>query len=338
MRKIGRLWETILEEPHSEQGWYARRIYPEAIADIRVAILEPEKRPSILLEISASAIPLDADYPSDWFIVFPETIKPGPSGRVRLCLVLSEKIYLDVFEVLCEDVAGTAAGASSESGAVNVFLARLRVWQGFMKNYGPEGLGAEAQTGLFAELWFLQNALSRLPAIAVVQSWRGPTGAEQDFRFHCVSVEVKGATVIPVPPVQISSLAQLDESLPGHNLILCHILMNTRGQSGRTLPELVQLLRDELEKQDESALVLFNDHLISAGYLDIHAGSYENRHYDVRHIRYFKVTENFPRIRISEIRPGIVSGSYQIEFSACVPFEIPSGAALDIISGAGRHE
>ena len=109
---------------------------------------------------------------------------PGPNERVRLCLLLSDRIYREVFEVLCQDVIETVIRASSIPGAVQSLFSRLRIWQGFIKRYGPEGLSPEEQAGLFAELHFLRNSvIGQLPAPDAVESWEGPTGGVQDFQL-----------------------------------------------------------------------------------------------------------------------------------------------------------
>lgn len=105
-------------------------------------------------------------------------------------------------------------------------------------------------------------------------------------------------------------------------LILCHMTLDTNSTSGQTLPELVQQLRSMLGTEDESAVIMFNDCLMEAGYLDIYESSYSGIQYLLRAVRYFEVTGDFPRIRASEVRGGVISGSYSIELSACLPFEI----------------
>lgn len=323
MNQPGSLWKDLADEPRGQPGWYTRRIFPDAVSDIRAAILEPGGTPALLIEVASSAIPTDVAYPSSrGFELSPEIAYPGPNGRVRLCLLLSDRVYRDVFEVLCQDVAGTIAEASSERETVQALLSRLRIWQGFMKRYGPEGLGLEEQVGLFAELTFLmENVIGRLEAFRAVESWKGPAGGVQDFEFPGCSIEVKSTTILPPGPVKISSLSQLDETRV-KRLFLCHMAFDTGSVSGLTLPELVQKTRGILGSEDRSAVMMFNESLLEAGYLDIHEGRYSSRRYLVRSVRFFEVTGDFPRIRASEVRTGVLSGSYGIEFSACLPCEL----------------
>jgi hypothetical protein len=284
-------------------------------------------------------VPPDLEYPSSrGFALFPEIVRPGPNGRIRLCLLLSAGVYRDVFEVLCQDVADTVTRASSEASALQSFIVRLRVWQGFMRSFGPEGLGPEAQAGLFSELRFLRdNVLGQMLALEAVGSWRGPKGSVHDFQMPGCSVEIKSTVVLPVPSINISSLSQLDETRV-NKLILCHMTLDAEGGSGgATLPETVKDIRSILGSEDESAVLRFNDCLLEAGYLDIHEGLYSDRRYILRELHYFEVAGNFPRIRACEVRKGVASGYYCIEFSACRPFEIDALGAVALMF-AGQNE
>jgi len=182
MTIIGAAWSSLLKDGQ-KPGWHARRLHPGAVCDILAALLQPEQKPALLLEVSTRAVTHVAEYPgSHGFAVFPEPVQPGPQGRVRLCLVLAETGYRDVFEVLAEDVAQVVANTRTEEEAVRSFLARLHVWQRFMQKYGAGGLSPEAQTGLFGELAFFETQLlERLPVWDTVETWQGPVGGIQDF-------------------------------------------------------------------------------------------------------------------------------------------------------------
>jgi hypothetical protein len=332
MNQVGSLWKDLAEERPQRPGWHARRIFPDGRFDIRAAILQPGVTPALLIEVASSAVPPDVEYPSSrGFELFPELVIPGPNGRVRLCLLLSDRAYREVFEVLCQDVTETVIRVSSEPGAVQSVLSRLRIWQGFMKKYGPEGLSPEEQAGLFAELSFLKdNVVGQLPASAAIESWKGPTGGVQDFQLPGCSAEVKSTTILPVANIKISSLSQLDVARV-ERLILCHMTLDAGGAFGLTLPEAVRDLRSILGAEDESAVIRFNDCLMEAGYLDIHEELYAGRRYVIRELHYFEVAGDFPRIRASEVRRGVVCGAYGIQFSACLPFEVDASRVRSLM-------
>src|SRR5262249_25067588 len=155
-----------------------------------------DRSPALLIEVAARTIPPIVEYPSGrGFRLYPETVTPGPRGQVRLCLVLTDSAFADVFSILAHDVAETVARTSSEQDAVRSFIARVRVWQGFMNRHGPDGLSSEAQTGLFAELSFLESiVLARLLPADAIQAWTGPSGGAQDFVMGRTAIEIKATT------------------------------------------------------------------------------------------------------------------------------------------------
>lgn len=333
MSHVGSLWRDLAGEKLQHQpGWYSRRLFPDAASDIRAAVLNPEGTHALLIEVPSAVVPSDVEYPvSRGFELFPEISVPGPNGRVRLCLVLSDRIYWEVFEVLCQDVAETIARASSETVTVQTLLSRLRVWQAFMLRFGPKGLGTEEQIGLFAELCFLRdNVIGQIPALSALQSWKGPTGGIQDFNFPGCSIEVKGTTALPSENIKISGLLQLDETCV-KKLILCHMAFDANNISGITLPEIVQNIRHRISLDDSSAVLYFNDLLLEAGYLDSHESLYSGRRYLIQELRYFEVADGFPRIRLSEVRRGVISGIYNIGLRACLPFEMAAEKVQNLI-------
>ena len=247
----------------SRDGWHLRRICPNADSDIFVALRHPGAVPALLVEVDATAVRVAGEYPSArGFELYPESVTPGPRGRTRLCLVLADDRYRDVFEVLVNDVGERIALTPGQEEGVKTFIARLHVWQNFMRRHGVQGLTNEAQIGLFGELTFLADHLiDRLPAHDSVNAWKGPTGGNQDFDIGERCVEVKTTTVIPPLSVNIVNMTQLDESLV-ELLLLCHTSLVLDGRDGESLPELVVRLRTNLHVQDVSALDDFNAKLI----------------------------------------------------------------------------
>ena len=97
--------------------------------------------------------------------------------------MLADDRYRDVFEVLVNDVGERIARAPGQEEAVKTLIARLHVWQNFMRRHGAQGLTIEAQIGLFGELTFLSDHLiDRLPAHDSVEAWTGPAGGKTGFR------------------------------------------------------------------------------------------------------------------------------------------------------------
>ena len=187
MALAGQIWDELETAGHRverKDGWFLRRIYPDADSDVFMALRHPGSVPALLVEVDAAAVGIVDGYPSArGFELYPESVTPGPGGRTRLCLLLADTRYRDVFEVLVNDVSDTIARTPGESESVNSFLARLRIWQNFMKKHGVEGLTKEAQVGLFGELSFLANHLiDRLPVHDSVNVWKGADRRVPRFR------------------------------------------------------------------------------------------------------------------------------------------------------------
>ena len=332
MASAGKIWDelaTTSDQGTQKDGWYSRRIYPNAEVGIFLALGQPGAVPALLVEVNATAVGLVREYPSArGFELYPESVTSGPRGRTRLCLVLADTRYRDVLAVVVNDVSERIALTSGESDAVETFIARLHVWQNFMRKHGVQGLANEAQIGLFGELLFLANHLvNRVPAHDLVNAWKGPIGGNQDFDIERRCVEVKCTTVIPPVTVNIASMTQLDETLV-ESLLLCHVSLVLDSRDGDSLPELVNRVRAMIQVQNVSALDDFNAKLIEAGYLDSHSDLYSDTRYAHRETKFFKVAEGFPRIAAKDLAGGISKCSYTVLLAACAPYEVRDTEAI----------
>ena len=332
MVDVAEIWDELAtagDPVDSRDGWHLRRICPNMDTDIFVALRHPGAVPSLLVEVDTSAVRVTAEYPSArGFELYPESVTPGPRGRTRLCLVLADHRYRDVFEVLVNDVGERITNTLGQEEGIKTLIARLYVWQNFMRRHGVEGLTIEAQIGLFGELTFLAHHLiDQLPAQDSVNAWKGPTGGNQDFNIGGRCVEVKSTTVIPPVSVTIPNITQLDETLVDL-LLLCHISLAPNERTGESLPELVDRLRATLHVQDVSALDDFNVKLIEAGYLDSHRELYSSARYGPPTTTFFRINRDFPRITVDDLRIGIAECSYSVLLTACAPYELEVADAV----------
>ena len=340
MVTVGEIWDelaTTIDQCTLQDGWYLRRIYPDAHSGIFLALRQPGAVPALLVEVDSNAVDVVAEYPSArGFELYPESVIPGPRGRTRLCLVLADTRYRDVLDVLVSDVSERIALTTGEGEAVRTFIARLRVWQNFMKKHGVEGLSKEAQIGLFGELLFLAAYLvHRVPAHDSVNAWKGPARDNQDFEIGGRCIEVKSTTAVHPDTVHVASMTQLDETLV-ELLLLCHVSLILDARDGESLPELVDRLRATIQNQDISALDDFNAKLIEAGYLDSHSGLYSDTRYRHRETSFFKVADGFPRITARDLRSGVSECSYTVVLAACAPNGLGGTEAIAAFLGEQR--
>jgi hypothetical protein len=334
MTSVQEIWNELAAPSRNETGWNARRVGGSSSAGILLAVRKPDNIPALLIEVPALAVPPIAEYPTaEGFHVVPEPMISGPKGRVRLCLVLADERYGDVFSTLVDDVIADLAHWSRDEDLVRGLLARLQAWQIFMRRHGPSRLETEAQIGLAAELFFMRDwILARIPARETVAAWTGPLGSPQDFILPGVAIEVKASTTPQGQEIRISSLEQLDSHRCRTPLLVCWMKLAPEAEPlGASLPRIISELRETLGSKDRAALGLFEERLLEAGYLDAHAKHYEQRLYRTQIVKLFSVSGAFPRIERNEVREGILSCSYMIRLSTCGAFEVSAAEADHLI-------
>jgi hypothetical protein len=323
---ISDIWTALAQEGRSEPGWHARRVHSRSPCDVRAAI-RPDGTVAMLFEVLSRSIPPGADLPDCLgFQLSIETMTPGPGGMSRLCLLLKDRRFREVFTTLAEDVGAAVAASASETAGVRALLARLSTWERFISRFGPDRLSDEELVGLFAELHFLRSEI--IPVVdpaSGIRGWRGPYREPQDYRFRSVAIEVK-ASAARLPTVfQVANLDQLDAGTRDL-LLVYHVVIDPASSSGETLPAMIAGIRSSLAVADAGAAIGFDTSLIEAGYLDIHADAYQQS-FLVRQVRWFKVDETFPRLTRRSVAHGVSEASYSVSIDACLGHLIESADA-----------
>jgi len=186
---------------------------------------------------------------------------------------------------------------------------------------------------LYGELWLMKNTLlTSLAAEDVVASWQGPRGANQDFHLSSCAVEVKTSVSSPHEKVSVSNVLQLDETgVPA--LVLAHLSLDRHRGMGETLPGIIEDIRSILEENSPHMTGVFNALLVNSGYLEVHLKQYLNTGYHVRHARYYRVRNGFPRLLEHSIPEGVGDVHYTVVMSACIPFEITVNEMKQLLTG-----
>lgn len=318
---LGALWSELEGDATSGDGYVTRRVRPESDQDLRMAISRPDNQRVLLLRLTGSVLGEDLDLPrSRGFDVRVLDLADEPSSSHTVELRLTEPDYADVFDALVTDVVDTVSATTGDKQAVAALLERLRRWQRFLSSVPPDGLTPEQQRGLYGELWVLREQfMACLGASASLAAWVGPSRANQDFQWRGLAVEVKTSVTKQPQHIRIANERQLDGT-GVERLILAHLSLDARRNSGETLPAAVEAAR-ELARADSASTTL-ESLLFEVGYLDQHAHRYEDTGYELRADRLFDVSDGFPRIQESDLPEGVGDLSYSIELSACAEFEI----------------
>lgn len=318
-------WEEIEAAPKLLSGWIVRRLYPESSLEILAGRRARDDARALLIEIGTRSMPSGAHLPDCLgFQVSLETIKPGPGGTCRVCLLLKENRYIEIFTALCNDIVDQMLATAYEPSAIKLLLARLNTWQRFLEKFGLNPLSREEQAGLLGELLILETELvPRIGARSSIQAWRGPYGEPHDFRHADLALEVKSATVRHPTSFQVSNLEQLDLG-SAHRLFVVHLLLLNDPDDGTTLPDVVARVRKLLDLNDPGAASEFDACLIEGGYLEIHAEGYRERRLTEHERRWFEVEPRFPRLTPSLIADGILAARYTVSLARISEFEVPA--------------
>lgn len=331
---LRQVWDELSREHAPQTGWLTRRILPGACCPIRAAIAGNDHMPALLVEVNATSIRSVIDYPAgNGFSLVPEPITPGPHGAVQLCLALTNRTYHDQFCALVEDVLAAVVGAAAEDAAVTALLSRLSAWQNFMQRHS-DGLTIEEQTGLFAELTFLGRVCYQLLALRALDAWKGPVGGVRDFVIRRSGIELKATTAAGSTTFHVSNLRQLDDTGLDH-LFVCRYML-AQSEAGISLTELVGSTRQLFGDGGSASGDQFRHLLLAAGYSDVHAPMYQARRLEVRDVRYFRITDGFPRLTPATVPAGIAGASYVVELAGSLSYEMTETVVVDLISPGGQ--
>ena len=325
-------WHELEKRYSGDEGIY-RRLDLEQETGIRIAVLSPGRTWAILIEI----LPEDASalMPPHWqgmgFKIIPQ-VGPEP-GAKHVCLYVVNPEYRSVFTTLSSDIIRTLESSDQTKRAKNLQNCFNR-WSRFFEIWGPDGMSAERQRGLFGELMVLETLLrTGFSPLDGASSWKGSSGAYQDFIHLGAAIEVK--TTISKEPrkVSVSSEKQLDDT-DFQSLALVVLTLNEVEFVGISLPDAVATVRQLLEN-DGKACSIFESRLIDAGYLDSDEDKY-SKHYTIRSMEIFDIRSGFPRI--ISVPSGVGDLRYTVMISACKPFEKTVGEMIREFAGRASNE
>lgn len=258
-----------------------------------------------------------------------------------LVISLESEDAIKEFAVLCEDLVDQVRSASDEEDGLHRLLQCLNRWKNLFLPRKSDLLSDNSLRALTAELVALTQIATSVTKsyLEAAKSWVGPNKAPQDFQIESkrLALEVK-AKHRERSIVTISSIEQLDTSDYDLELILVQVeAIFVNSQQGFRLVDLVHHILRILQ-QDESALVSFQEKLVSIGF-ELARPEYQNLRYEVDRLLKFRVNDDFPRLRRVEIASGILEVNYSLDSSKIEEFLISDNALSNIqIFSEDAHE
>jgi hypothetical protein len=223
-----------------------------------------------------------------------------------------------VFGRLCQDLVDAAEGVPDEKALVILFRERLNLWKKLFQHGGSGFLQPHEIKGLIAEMLVLELLLrdGQRDIYETVSGWVGPLGADQDFMYADLAIEVK-AVGPGADSISISSLEQLDCTVAMH-LVLATLRPATPGEPGAIGLNALAARVEGMIAESPDALNTFKERLLEARYVEHEF--YETVLFEPMSISAYSISDTFPKLIRDMVPAGIVSASYSIEIDSIAEF------------------
>ncbi|WP_406024051.1 PD-(D/E)XK motif protein [Nocardioides sp. NBC_00850] len=216
-----------------------------------------------------------------------------------------------VFERLVSDVVVRLEPLPEKP--VQTLRQALEDWRSLLRAASRD-VDRDTIVGLVGELEFLRLLVPHDPHAALA-SWRGPTKSVHDFVRGGSEIEVKTTASVDGTYVSISNIDQLDPSLVDQlHLVVVH------AREDETAPSLDERIDDLLLSGMSRSELLGK--VKNAGYV-YESDPTVNTRYAVRTVRAWRVGQNFPGIRSSDLseerRRGVSRLRYDLVLDSAPP-------------------
>lgn len=301
-------WQALSKVDHGD-GWRCISVHPAGHCAVMAARRFPSNQQAMLVGFREVKVPSKEFLPEG--VGFEVTREdPHADGTTWIALTKKDDGGAEIFAEMVSDVVGTidSVGHLGEESILRTLLFRVRAWQEFMRK-APRGLSPEAEIGLAGELEFFGMLLDLgVQACSVVESWRGPLRAPQDFEIGTGAIEVKSSLSSSGFLANVGCLEQLDSSYRSPLYLAAIRFILT--PDGRRLGDIACGVLERLT--DTPCAHEFLDRLVAAGLPTAHFGRYERR-LSFKSIRLLEVTDAFPRLIPGNVAAAIRRVSYQLD-------------------------
>jgi hypothetical protein len=303
-------WRAL--DNQTGDGWATIPLLTSAGCAVRAGRHFPGNEEALLVGFKIQEIPRADRLPQGrGFSVSRVDTSPEWQQLTWLCLARRPSAEKRLFAAMATNVVESMEGlpGASEPQILQMFLGRVRAWQVFMQR-NADVLTDSEEIGLFGELLVLQQIIcSGVPPCTAVEAWRGPVDGLHDFVLGAGAIEVKTTLSDAGFMARIGSLDQLDTTLVTP-LFLAAVRLQL-SSTGKSLPEKVQELHSTLYREN-SAQLLLDELLITAGYIEALAECYRRR-FECADLRMLAVAADFPKLTRSSVPIAIREAHYTLD-------------------------
>lgn len=250
-------------------------------------------------------------------------------GTWLLLLQLQSMSAFHEFATMCAELVSRSQAEADERSGLDSFLVCLDHWRNLFRPVRDDLLSEEQIRGLAAELLCMLRLLGpQRPWAEIIHGWVGPLKAPQDFNLSgLVYLETKSVHR-GSKSIRISSLEQLDVA-DARLLVTTHVLERTVGLTSTATFTLGDLCR-EIETCLTGSFDLLDEFhaKLKKAEFDILEPTYAEYSFLERPPRVYEVSQGFPRIVRSDVRPGVGQAEYDLEILGMQPFELELDAVF----------
>jgi hypothetical protein len=311
-------WKELEQETVGIKSGICRRIVSQdSIFRIYLGINCATKAKIFIIEFPVEDTSLFDSVTSSQGLLLSILTKGDLMTGCNACIATSNDIGLnDIFTSFAGDIIHVAQKNRDRKYYAAGIVRRVKLWKTFFESTG-QGLSRERQIGLFGELDILEQLIvGKGPE--VIQYWKGPNRAAQDFQFEFIALEVKSTINEYKTSVEISNMQQLDK-VNRNKLYLGFIRYETFQERGISLSALID--RIALLISNTRWADMFEEKLLEQGYYSQEASRYKIR-YIRRETLFFDVVDSFPKLIRQTIPNAIIEVSYSIDLKQCSNYAV----------------
>lgn len=321
MSHASAIYEQLRQMAPSRPGRAFREFDAPAGLSIRAFVDGISRAPGVVFSTTRRHVPKNIQFPR--FRGASIHVLRAPNGRedeVAYEVVPTDKSTEDVFVELAAQLVEAVGNEASAEGGILRLARSMAAWARFFSARGVDGLSRSEELGLIGELLCLDALGGYLGYQAAVDSWTGPGGAPHDFQGRWGAVEAKLTTSVNPERFRITSARQLDESAVSA-LYLYGIVAQEAESAPLSLMGLITSLRDKIDAAAPAARERFDDALAEVGFADSDSSKYQIR-ISVHQTAFLRVHDDFPRIRVDELRSGVFAVNYEIPWASIAPYRV----------------
>ncbi|MEL0636395.1 PD-(D/E)XK motif protein [Marinomonas sp. TI.3.20] len=230
------------------------------------------------------------------------------STRLICTLLEDDEDSRNKFSIISKNIAFSTSDFFGRDLFLKVQL-KIREWSNFLKPTRA-GLSSPELIGFIGEFYFFKKYLLEFFSFSdATRFWIGPSGKKQDVTLNRISIEIKTSLAGDAKTIKISSLEQLEKTVP--SLYLIHFNATPAQNSKDSIS--LRRLHDECLEMIKYDIGMETTFLSKISYLYGQA-SEEQLDFNfliVSEVLYC-VDENFPKLTGENVPVGIFKANYEL--------------------------